>query len=154
MRSMLVGLVASAALAFVTGGVAATEQVDGTQHFVAFAPDGIVSEMRGGLVGEWVTPYATLACKEQPKTVQCSGTESFEGFLDRNGNGSQDGDEPGGTLEFTFGYSASASGNGRCRHVISSGGGGLAGATGQLTFKDRLGACGEVLTTYSGHIKV
>jgi hypothetical protein len=154
MRRVLVGLVASVALASVSGAVAATEQVDGTQHFVAFAPDGIVSEMRGGLVGEWLTPYATLACKEQPKTVQCSGTESFKGFLDSNGNGVQESGEPGGTLEFVFGYSASASGNGRCHHVIESGAGGFAGSSGQLTFKDRLGACGEVVTTYSGHIKL
>jgi hypothetical protein len=109
--------------------------------------------MRGALVGEWFTPYTTFACREQPKTVQCSGTESFSGFLDREGNAVQDAGEPAGTLEFVFDYSSSVSGNGRCHHPIESGGGGFAGATGQLTFRDRLGACGEVLTTFSGHIK-
>jgi hypothetical protein len=154
MKRALVGLVAVATLAFAGAAGAATVQVDGTQHFVAFASDAIVSEMRGALVGEWLTPYATFASKEQSKTAQCSGTESFSGFLDRNGNTLQDAGEPKGTLEFVFGYSSSASGNGRCHHTIEGGEGGFAGAAGQLTFKDRLGACGEVLTTYSGHIKL
>jgi hypothetical protein len=145
------------ALMATTVAFAATNQVDGTQHVVAYGADGIVYEMRGGLVGEWLTPYESLNCKAQRKTVQCRGEgEAFDGFLDRNGNGVLDSGEPDGALEFAYQYSASASGNGRCHHTIidGSGEGGFQGATGQLTFKDRLGRCGEILTTYSGHISI
>jgi hypothetical protein len=145
-------VLAGAAMAF-----AAPNQVDGTQHFVAFGTEGIVYEMRGGLVGEWLTPYASLNCKEQAKTVQCRGEgEVFDGFLDGNGNGVLDSGEADGTLEFAYEYSASASGNGRCHHTIieGSGEGGFENASGQLTFKDRLGPCGQTLTTYSGHISL
>lgn len=148
--------VIAATLTAVTLAHAATNQVDGTQHFVGFGAEAIVYEMHGDLVGDWLTPYESFACKEQPKTVQCWGEETFDGFLDLNGNGSLDSGEPNGTLAFTFKFSGSASGNGRCHHPIvdGSGTGGFANATGQLTFKDRLGACGELNTTYSGHISI
>jgi hypothetical protein len=114
-----------------------------------------------GLDGQWYQPVFDLAtgtplidCREQSKTGQCVGTEWFEGFLDRNGNGVQDVGEEGGTLGFTFEYSASASGNGRCHHPITSATGGFAGAAGQLTMKDRVDACGEVVTTYVGHLSL
>ena len=146
--------VLGAALAAATVAGAATNQVGGTQHLVGYGETAVVYEMRGSLVGEWLLPYDTLVCKEQSKSVQCSGKETFDGFLDANGNRALDAGERDGTLEFTFKYTGSASGNGRCHHPIveDSGTGGFIGATGQLTFKDRLGACGEVLTTYSGHI--
>jgi len=114
-----------------------------------------------GLNGQWYQAVWDLAtdtplidCKLQSKTGQCTGTEWFDGFLDRNGNGVQDAGEESGTLAFTFQYSASASGNGRCHHPIASGTGGFAGVTGQLTMKDRVGACGEVVTTYLGHLSL
>ena len=114
-----------------------------------------------GLHGQWYQPVFDLstgtpliACHEQDATVQCSGTEWFDGFLDRNGNGAQDPEEESGTIAFGFEYSASASGNGRCHHPVTSGTGGFAGATGQLTMKDRVGACGEIVTTYRGHLSL
>ncbi len=153
MKRLLVGLLASTALAFATAAGAATEQFDGTAT-LGVASDGFVYEMSGGLVGEWFIPFATFDCMGQPKTYQCTGADTFSGFLDRNGNTVQDAGEPGGTLELVFQLSHAASGNGRCHHVIESGTGDFAGATGQVTFKDRLGACGEVLTTYKGYIKL
>jgi hypothetical protein len=114
-----------------------------------------------GLNGQWYQAIYDLAtdtplidCKVQSKTGQCTGTEWFDGFLDRNGNGVQDAGEESGTLSFTFEYSASASGNARCHHPIASGTGDFAGVTGQLTMKDRVGACGEVITTYAGHLSL
>src|SRR5262245_44257424 len=114
-----------------------------------------------GLDGDWYQPVFDLAtgtpllvCHEQPSTVQCDGTERFDGFFDRNGNGVKDAGEESGTLEFTYDYSASASGNGRCHHPLTGATGGFAGATGQLTMKDRVGACGEVVTTYKGHLSL
>ena len=77
----------AAALAAATLAGAATNQVDGTQHLVGYGETAVVYEMRGSLVGEWLLPYDTLACKEQAKSVQCSGEETFDGFLDANGNG-------------------------------------------------------------------
>jgi hypothetical protein len=114
-----------------------------------------------GLDGQWYQPVFDLAtgtplgvCHEQSKTLQCSGTEWFDGYLDRNGNGVQDAGEESGTIAFNFEYSASASGNGRCHHPVTSGTGGFAGVAGQLTMKDRIGACGEILTTYEGHVSL
>lgn len=116
---------------------------------------------KAGLDGQWYTPVFDVAtntelstCKLQKKTVQCRGTEWFDGFLDRDGDGVEDDGEPSGTLTFSFEYSGSASGNGRCHHPITGGTEDFEFATGQLTFKDRIGACGELVTTYKGHIDV
>ena len=114
-----------------------------------------------GLNGQWYQPAFDLAtgtplidCREHSETAQCTGTEWFDGFLDRNGNGMKDAGEEHGTLQFTYDYSASASGNGRCHHPLTGATGGFAGATGQLTMKDRIGACGELVTTYKGHLSL
>jgi hypothetical protein len=114
-----------------------------------------------GLHGQWYQPVFDLAtgtplgsCHVQTTTLQCVGTERFDGFLDRNGNGVEDVGDESGTIDFTFEYSASASGNGRCHHVVTGATGAFAGADGQLTMKDRIGACGEVVTTYSGHLSL
>jgi hypothetical protein len=74
----------------------------------------------------------------------------------QDGNGVLDPGEPDGALAFTFKFTGSASGHGRCRHPIKegSGTGGFELASGQLTFKDRLGACGESITTDTGHISI
>jgi hypothetical protein len=56
-------------------------------------------------------------------------------------------------LEFAFEFTASASGNGRCHHTITDGGGAFDAASGVLTMKDRPTAAGLV-TTYKGHIEL
>ena len=43
---------------------------------------------------------------------------------------------------------------GDCQHPVVDAGNGFAGTTGQLTMKDRLGACGTLRTTYSGHLAI
>jgi hypothetical protein len=171
MTARLTGLLALAAVVALGAAApasAAQVQLSGVQTSL---PDELIgsvyylrSEMvaepgSAGLNGQWYTPVFDLAnetllllCREHEKTAQCSGTERFVGFLDRNGNGVEDPDEERGTLDFAFTFSASASGNARCHHPVTGGTGGFAGAAGQLTLKDRIGACGEAITTYKGHL--
>jgi len=153
-----------ASLIAITGAATAAPgtQVSGEQAYNA-GPDGMPCDpdtgagcdddyydMTGSLVGAWITTSAE--CRVHAKTGQCSGTELFDGFLDANGNGIDDGAaEPDGTMTFTFTYSWSASGNGRCHHPITGGTGGFAGATGVITMKDRPTPTGLV-TTYQGHV--
>jgi hypothetical protein len=166
----LATLVAALALAVTASADPGTTQLRGS---LTSLPDEVVgstyylrSEVTAdpgtaGLNGQWYQAVFDLAtgtplgaCHVQPTTVQCVGTEWFDGFLDRNGNGVEDVGEESGTIAFTFEYSASASGNARCHHVVTSATGAFAGADGQLTMKDRVGACGEILTTYSGHLSL
>lgn len=166
----LLVLVVALALAASASAGNGTTQISGSQTALPDEVVGSVLYFRSaltadpgspGLDGQWYQAVWNLAtdapvidCKLQSKTAQCTGTEWFDGFLDRNGNGVQDLGEESGTLSFTFDYSASASGNGRCHHPIASGTGGFAGVTGQLTMKDRIGPCGEAVTTYLGHLSL
>jgi hypothetical protein len=104
--------------------------------------------MSGSLVGDWFTD--SFDCHLIPGgagvTWPCSGTEHFIGCLDADADGTC---ELNGRLDFTFVYTGTPVGNGRCHHPIVSGEGAFEGATGQLTFKDRLGVCG-LTTTYKG----
>ena len=166
----LVTLVAALALAATASANPGTTQLRGS---LTSLPDEVIgstyyfrSEVTAdpgsaGLEGQWYQPVFDLAtntplgaCHVQTTTVQCVGTEWFDGFLDRNGNGVEDLNEESGTISFTFELSTSASGNARCHHVATGATGAFAGADGQLTMKDRIGACGEVVTTYSGHLSL
>jgi hypothetical protein len=146
----LVVALAAAALVLALPASAAQTQVSGEQTYVS----GNRSAMSGGLVGDWFTD--SIACTEVPGAIgvtwPCRGTEHFDGCLNTNGDEDCDLGEPSGQLYFTFTYTGTPVGNGRCHHPIVGGSGDFAGATGQLTFKDRVGPCGTLVTTYKGHI--
>jgi hypothetical protein len=140
-------------LAAGTPANAATTQVRGTQVTVDEAAGKY--QMYGDLYGAWyVTIDPTSVRFHPPGTIQLRGSETFIGCLNANGNRSCDVGELSGTIDFSFVYTKSAGDNGRCRHPIVGATGGFSGATGQLTFKDRAGQCGEILTTYTGHISL
>jgi len=128
---------------------AAQDQLRGSQ--VIDSQTGVAT-MSGDLVGDWYTLTFDLAGAQPSGTLQATGSELFVGCWDVDRDGACGGDDVVGWLAFDFHYSASAGGTGRCHHPVVGGGDGFAGATGQLTFKDRVGACGQVVTTYSGHI--
>jgi hypothetical protein len=123
-------------------------QLSGTQTLVD--PTSGISAMSGSLVGDWYT--TSFQCHETPAGTRwpCTGTELFVGCLDASGDGTCS-QEDEGWLAFAFEYTGSASGNGRCHHTITEGGGAFAGAGGLITMKDRPTEAGLV-TTYKGHI--
>ena len=149
------GLLGALAALAVTMLVAATPasagqaQLRGVQEFDEATGTGTMS---GDLVGDWYTLTFDVIGAQPSGTIQAEGTELFVGCWDVSGDGSCAGDDVEGWLAFDFRYSASAGDTGRCRHPIVDAGGEFAGATGLLTFKDRVGPCGETVTTYSGHI--
>lgn len=127
-------------------------QVSGTQLLVNEAT--LEYKMLGSLVGDWLTD--SFDCHLIPGgtgiTWPCSGTEHFVGCLDASGDGTCS-QEDVGVLYFSFNFTGTPVGNGRCYHVITGGEDAFEGATGSLTFKDRLGVCG-IETTYKGHISL
>jgi hypothetical protein len=151
---VLVALVATLLLAVAAPASASQTQLSGTAVFVGGTPELPTFSMSGSLVGTWYTD--SVECHVTPgrnaAPWPCTGTEHFVGCLDANGDGQCL--EPSGVLYFTYNYTGTPVGNGRCHHPIVSGTGAFEGATGQLTFKDRLGACGIVETTYKGHISL
>ena len=147
-RLVAVTVSALAALWAAQPASAQVVQLRGTQS----TTDGIVFTMTGDLVGDWYLVDDDGLRVRPSGTVQATGSELFVGCYDADGSGDCGGAEVQGWIAFDYQYSASASGNGRCHHPVVDAGDGFAGTSGQLTFKDRLGACGEVLTTYSGHL--
>jgi hypothetical protein len=154
--SLVVVLVAAlAALALVPSASAATTKVTGTQTYndngTAQTGDDYYN-MRGSLVGDWYT--TSFQCHSTPAGDRwpCTGTELFVGCLDASGDGTCS-QEQTGWLTFAFEFTASASGNGRCQHVITGGGDAFEGASGVITFKDRPTAAG-LETTYTGHVSL
>ena len=148
----LVVVASAITLGLVTPASASQTQVSGEQVLVDEAT--LTFSMSGSLVGMWYTD--ALDCHAIPGgsglTWPCTGTEHFVGCLDANGDGVCT--EESGTLYFEISFTGTPVGNGRCHHPIVGGDGAFTGATGQLTFKDRLGACGIVETTYKGHISL
>jgi hypothetical protein len=148
---VLTAAAAAVALVLVLPASAAPIQVSGEQTLIDEATQ--TYSMSGSLVGLWYTD--SFDCHAIPggaeTTWPCSGTEHFVGCLDTSGDGSCS-QEAEGMLEFAFTYTGTPVGNGRCHHVIVGSDGAFTGATGQLTFRDRLGECGIVTTTYMGHI--
>ena len=128
---------------------AAQGQLRGSQ---VIDPQTGVATMSGDLVGDWYTLAFDVTGAQPSGTVQATGNELFVGCWDVDLDGTCGGDDVVGWLAFDFRYSASAGGTGRCHHPVVGGGEGFVGATGQLTFKDRVGSCGQSFTTYSGHI--
>jgi hypothetical protein len=148
---LLTALLVTAAAAWAPGQAwASNDQLRGTQQLVDEETGQY--RMHGDLYGDWYTTAFTVTGAQPSGTFQAEGTETFIGCRDLDHSDSCGADEPTGWLDFTFKYSASASGNGRCHHPIVGSGGDFAGARGQLNFKDRTGSCGVVSTTYSGHL--
>jgi hypothetical protein len=94
--------------------------------------------MQGGLIGSWkITSFKEVGSKP---VFRGKGTETFQGCLDRQRDGSCAGD-PNGTLSFSFRYWAKVDHQnavqlGTCAHPITGGTGGFAGATGFLMMVD------------------
>ena len=148
----LVVVASAITLALVTPASASQTQLSGEAVLIDEA--ALTFSMSGSLVGIWYTD--SQVCHAIPgkneETWPCTGTEHFVGCLDADGNGVCN--EASGTLYLEFSFTGTPVGNGRCHHPIVGGDGAFTGATGQLTFKDRLGACGIVETTYKGHISL
>lgn len=144
---IITGLVVGALALAPTAG-AANIQLSGEQTVVD--PNAGTYSMAGSLVGDWYT--TSFSCHGTPAGERwpCTGTELFDGCLDSSGDGTCSQEEQG-WLTFEFEYTASASGNGRCHHTITEGGGAFDGASGVITMKDRPTETGLV-TTYKGHI--
>ncbi len=117
--------------------------VRGTQTPVLGGPEGTYT-MSGDLIGDW----STLSFKGVEPTpsgaVRGAGTELFDGCFDANGNGACDGQDPTGTMTFSFTYTGRYDTttepwtllHGRCHHPVTGGTGGFAGASGVLNFHD------------------
>jgi hypothetical protein len=161
-RATLLALLASAcaaSLAVVTPANARTYFVSGHQIITA-----TTVSMRGGLIGSWTGTTTTF---EQPVPTlpllfRVTGTERFEGCLNRHGDASCRHD-PKGTLAFyndTWGQvSPPTEPNvypsvwGACVHPITMGTGAFAGAEGVLTMIDTYAPGGVYLNTrYDGNI--
>jgi hypothetical protein len=118
--------------------------------------------MTGSLVGCWYEDGGTVTKDHFPSSgieiFHFSGTEHFTGCLDVDGDGLCAGQDPTGTLFFTFTFTAQfdvATGNeirGRCHHPIVGGTGDFAGATGVLNFKDDVSNPAFVTSPYMGHV--
>jgi len=144
-----------------TAGTAAkTYRVQGIQ--VVVDEETGLSEMRSGdsgrpgLVGLWQnTLFQVRASGDDWYTA--TGTERFDGCLDRDG---RDGclNDPSGQLTFSFvlwvrfdpASPSYATIEGRCVHPITSGTGPFAGASGLLTMHDFRDEDGDLHTTYQG----
>jgi hypothetical protein len=159
---MLAAALAASGTASAANG---TTQVDGVQTVVSlgdpFDPTDDVywNDGYGGgapaLIGFWYTRTFDVGVFTPSGVLTGTGTEEFVGCLDSDGNRACDAAEPEGSLWFAFESSAKydpftfAQFHGRCHHVITSGTGGFAGATGQVRYKDDPeNGC----SYYSGHV--
>jgi len=147
-KMTLIPVLAVLALVSALPASAAQVQVSGEQAVID--PDLGIYSMSGSLVGTWYMD--SVECHATPfgEGWPCTGAEHFVGCLDASGDGTC-AQEQSGRIDFAFEFTGTPVGNGRCRHVITSGIGGFAGASGVLTMKDRPTAAGLV-TTYKGHI--
>jgi hypothetical protein len=152
-RALVVAATVVAAAAFTaTAESRGTMQVSGVQS----APQADGSDlMSGSLIGVWWTTSFVVKGVEPSGGVQGSGTETFVGCLDANGSGTCDADDPSGTIDFAFTFTAkydpsfTTQFHGRCHHPVVDGTGDFAGATGVLDFKDDT-ATGSA--DYRGHL--
>ena len=149
-RATFVAAVA-ATLALAAPAGAATYQVSGKQKPVD--PDAGTYKMTGGLRGDWSTTSFDEVATEP--YYEASGTELFDGCIDRRRDRSCAGD-PKGTLSFSFSYWALFGSDdpsslvwGACWHPVVEGTGAFAGAQGVLTFVDSPTRRG-VKTSYIG----
>ena len=146
-------IVAAALIASAVPAAAATYPVSGKQTVISEKAG--TSRMTGGLIGKWKTE----TFKELAKSpiYKAKGTESFDGCLDVNHNGSCAGD-PSGTLSFDFLYWGKFGAGdsliwGSCWHPVTGGSGDFAGAEGVVTMVDTPNEKG-VTTNYTGNITI
>lgn len=151
--TFLAGTAAVAALALAAPAGAATYQVWGKQKVVD--ANAGTYKMSGGLRGTWATTSFEEVATEP--YYEGTGTELFEGCLDRRRDRSCAGD-PSGTLSFSFRYwglygsdDPSSLVWGACWHPVVEGSGAFAGARGVLTFVDSP-TPGGVRTAYIGSL--
>jgi hypothetical protein len=140
-RPHLLGVAVIATLLAATS--AGATPVSGEQFLVSgrqtlLNEKGGTYKMQGGLIGTWkITSFKEVASKP---VFRGKGTETFQGCLDRQRDGSCAGD-PSGTLNFSFRYWAKVDHQnavqlGTCAHPITGGTEGFAGATGFLMMVD------------------
>src|SRR4051794_17921349 len=121
------------AAAFAAAAQAGTIQVSGVQS--PQQADGSYL-MGGSLIGVWWTTSFYVREFEVSGGVQGSGTETFVGCLDANGDHACDLGDPSGTIDFAFTYSTkydpsfSVEIHGRGHHAIVGGTGGITAARG------------------------
>jgi hypothetical protein len=134
--------------------------VTGLQTYVTqgecYDPEAIASyEMTGGLLGCWYITAIDSEVGHPGGTVKVSGTETFIGCIDADGNETCDGE--GGEFDTTFTYTGKYTGDsyshGRCHHPISSGTDAFANAKGLINFHDNIGD-DEGTADYSGPISL
>jgi hypothetical protein len=145
--AVVVGLAAAGA------AVAGTTQVSGVQ--TPIDPSAGTYTMSGSLIGLWTITSIELANFTPSGAVLASGTEQFDGCFDTNANRACDGDDPQGSIFFTFTLTAkydptfTVEQHGRCHHPVVGGTGGFAGVSGSLDFKDDpVTGC----ASYKGHL--
>jgi len=148
-----VGLIPSAEGA---GGAARSYRVQGIQIPVADSP-GLYRMQpdagHAGLVGGWATTV-TAYHVSSPWYFE-TGTEKFNGCLDRSGDHSCRND-PAGSISFKyaawikFDPITKAELAGGCVHPVTGGTGAFKGVGGLLTMRDTPRADGSILTTYRG----
>jgi hypothetical protein len=135
---------AAVAIVLVVAGLASVAQAGTIQVSGVQSPqqaDGSYL-MGGSLIGVWWITSFYVRGWEVSGGVQGSGTETFVGCLDANGNATCDSGDAAGTIDFAFTYSAkydpsfSVEVHGRCHHVVVGGTAGFSGVGGVLDFKD------------------
>lgn len=98
--------------------------------------------MSGDLIGDWYTTSFDVLGFTPSGAMRGAGTELFDGCYDADGSGACDGDDPTGTMTFSFTYTGrfdtttGALRHGRCHHPVTGGTGGFAGVSGVLSFHD------------------
>jgi hypothetical protein len=144
----------AAALALAAPAVAGTHELEGTM--VPVDVEKGIYRAEGSLIGSWTyTSFQEIATSP---LYHATGTEEFDGCLDRRRDGSCAGD-PKGTLSFTFEYWALYDSPdpaslvwGACWHPLASGTGDFAGARGVVQMVDTPTRDGQK-TTYIGNLR-
>jgi len=143
------------ALAIAAPASAKTHKLSGTQKVID--EEAGTYKMRGSLLGSWVTTSFEVVTDPDPTYFHGTGTELFEGCLDRARDRSCKRD-PSGSLSFTFDFWALFASEdpdslvwGACWHPIVEGTGDFAGAKGVVMMVDT--PTGEgVKTKYIGNL--
>ena len=156
-RILLAAAAATVILALSAATAAAhpqTVHVSGTQTVVDESAG--LYRMHGGLLGKWyILTFDPIYASDA--MLVASGTERFDGCLDRNHNHRCNAGDPSGRLRFEYIYWATFNPStgrlieGNCVHPITGGNGGFANARGLLTMHDSP-VGNQVRTTYQGTV--
>jgi hypothetical protein len=169
--AIVLGIVALLALAFPTGAHAGGMQnssgfhVKGLQGPFTDECGGKTSEatyqMSGDLVGCWYTDTFVPGEMHPDGEFTGTGTETFIGCIDANGDGACNGTDPTGSMRMTFVFYGifdpvtGAEISGHCYHPIitGSGTGGLRTAHGAINFVDNVTPT-QITADYFGEIEL